>query len=123
MKLKQASHIIISLLLIVATSGITVHKHYSGGKLFSVSVIGDAKSCCENACPFCEDTAQLFKVGTDFVVSDFNSVDFENPTFIIFENAPLSFLTNEQVDISFVKDEDSPPKTLPNIATLQCFRC
>jgi len=43
--LKTISHITLSILVFALSVGITISKHYSNGKLYSYSVIGDAESC------------------------------------------------------------------------------
>lgn len=46
--LKKSVHIILSFLLLVATSGLFLSKHYCGGKLLSVSLFQTASSCCDS---------------------------------------------------------------------------
>ncbi|MCF6364821.1 MAG: hypothetical protein L3J35_01320 [Bacteroidales bacterium] len=52
--LKAISHIIISILVLFLSIGITVSKHYSNGKLYSQSVFGEAESCESAESEVCE---------------------------------------------------------------------
>ncbi len=52
--LKTISHIIISGLIFILTIGISINKHYSNGKLFSWSVLGEAETCDAGINEICE---------------------------------------------------------------------
>jgi len=67
MFLRNAGHIILSVLLLAATIGIATDKHYSGDKLFSVSIFGEAESCCDGPCDCCHNEKQTFQVKDDFL--------------------------------------------------------
>lgn len=68
--IKKSFHIVLALLLLAATTGVTMHKHYCMGRLKSVVVFEKADSCmlskglkgkeCPKAC--CEHEEQKFKV-------------------------------------------------------------
>ena len=62
-------NIVLSLLLLVSTMGITVHKHHCMGKVRDVAVFKKAKSCLGErnkgrACPMhcCNDTVEEYKI-------------------------------------------------------------
>lgn len=69
--LRKVSHIVISILLLTATMGLTLSSHYCGEKLKSISVVADPVSCCDipNGC--CHDEAETFRVENDFASSSF----------------------------------------------------
>ncbi len=69
--LKKTSHIVLSLLLLISTIGLTISAHYCGENLKSISVINDPDSCCDipNGC--CHDEAETFRVENDFASSSF----------------------------------------------------
>ena len=70
--MKKVSHILVSLLLLVSTTGVIINKHYSGGELFSASFFVDAKSCCETSCCHhehqsnCHEESDFYKLSTEF---------------------------------------------------------
>ncbi len=64
---KQFSHIILSLLLLISTMGMTVSKHYCGDNLVSVSLYEKTDNCCgEMGC--CHTNSLHFQVKEDFSV-------------------------------------------------------
>ena len=67
--LKPILNIILSLLLLVSTMGVTVHKHHCMGKVRDVAVFKKAKSCLGErnkgrTCPMhcCNDTVEEYKI-------------------------------------------------------------
>ena len=78
--LKKSVHIIISLILLVSTSGLTISRHYSMGKLFDVSLIGEADHCCTVPCDCCKDEFEFHKLEVEFVGSDIHVSFDEIPT-------------------------------------------
>src|SRR5690606_21789096 len=67
--LKKISHIIISLLLLVSTTGIAISQHFCHDELVSTSVYNDTGSCCgENSC--CHDESEFYKLNDEFHASD-----------------------------------------------------
>ncbi len=52
--LKTIAHITVSILILILTIGISINKHYSNGKLFSWSVLGDAETCDTGINEICE---------------------------------------------------------------------
>ncbi|RLD57563.1 MAG: hypothetical protein DRJ05_09510 [Bacteroidetes bacterium] len=101
--LKKVSHIIISLILLVSTTGLTISKHYSMGELFDVSFIGEADSCCPVPCDCCEDEFEFHRLEVEFVGSDIevsfdeiSSIDIAVITSIFDINIDLGYLLNEK---------------------------
>ncbi|MGE4586462.1 MAG: hypothetical protein AB7D05_03885 [Mangrovibacterium sp.] len=66
--MKKASHIILSVLLLSVTTGLTIYKHYCSGKLISTSILKEAKSCCDSD-KCCKNEAETFQLDEDFSVS------------------------------------------------------
>jgi hypothetical protein len=69
--MKNISNILVSLILLVATTGIVVNKHYSAGKLFSVSLYAEAESCCADGdlCGCCDVETDVAQLKTEFQAS------------------------------------------------------
>ena len=66
---RKAGHIILGFILVVVTMGVTINKHYSGGKLYSVSLFFNAESCCEEYSG-CSDEAVTFKINDNFLATN-----------------------------------------------------
>lgn len=65
--LKSILHIAVSLLLLVATAGFSISKHYCGENLISVVPGTQAESCCDGPCNCCHDETLHFQVEDDYV--------------------------------------------------------
>ena len=73
---KKIIHIILTTVLILGTAGMALHKHYSNGDLYSISIFGETKSCCADneICVCCSTKTEFYQVEDDF-----NSSSFELP--------------------------------------------
>ena len=65
--LKKAGNIVIILLLLISTSGISVTRHYCGKVQRSVSLYATPKACCGGSCDKCHNVFKFSKVNDDFV--------------------------------------------------------
>lgn len=61
-------HIIISLLLLISTSGMVVSKHYCGGAFYDVSVYFSPDDCCGDTCDGCRNENEVLQVDDDFYI-------------------------------------------------------
>jgi len=74
--MRQLLNIVVTLVLLVSTSGVIINKHYSGGELFSAAFFVDAKSCCETSCCHhehqnnCHDESDFYKLLADYLSPD-----------------------------------------------------
>jgi hypothetical protein len=64
--LKKAGNITIILLLLVATGGLPVTRHYCGATQMSFSVFSTPKACCEGSCDKCHNVFKFSKVNDNF---------------------------------------------------------
>ena len=64
--LKKAGNIAIILLLLVATGGLPVTRHYCGAAQMSYSVFSTPKACCEGSCDKCHNVFKFTKVNDNF---------------------------------------------------------
>ncbi|MGD9556091.1 MAG: hypothetical protein AB7V25_03650 [Mangrovibacterium sp.] len=69
---KRISHIILSLLLIIFTAGVSISRHFCGGELAGVSLFSSTAQGCsgESSCSMgncCHDEHQLVRMQEDFV--------------------------------------------------------
>jgi len=108
--LKKISHIILSCMLLVATMGMAVSKHYCQGDLMSVSLFGQNKSACDMG-NCCHNETHIYQVKEDFSVPPVSTApilaeidilghdlfaglglivpETENTTSFVFETPPL----------------------------------
>lgn len=107
--MKKTFVIGLAFLLVIATIGITINKHYSHGKLFSVALYGEAESCCTD-CDCCHDETITIKLQDDYIYS---SSDEELPNF----SQPITFICDDFIQVTssakaskfFLNWDKSPP--------------
>ncbi|HDR52957.1 MAG TPA: hypothetical protein ENN90_15275 [Mariniphaga anaerophila] len=63
--LKSFSHIILSFLLLAATTGMAVSKHFCGDFLVSTTLFGEAEPCCDSG-NCCRNESAFYQVDEDF---------------------------------------------------------
>lgn len=52
---KRAGHILVILLLLLGTTGVTITRHYCGVNLVRTSLYSAPHNCCNENCPRCHD--------------------------------------------------------------------
>lgn len=121
--MKKIGYILVSIVLLFATTGLTISKHYSSGSLYSVSVFDQAESCCKIPCACCSEKSTFYKLNVNFTSPDFKvKLDFHSSfefISIISEQKsifPTIYTRNYYNDIS-------PPEYLYSADFLQNFRC
>lgn len=123
---RKVKHIIISLLLLVSTTGMTFSMHYCGGELISTSINKEIKSCCNDECGCCKNEFLRFEVEDDFI----NSLKANNiQTYELELLFPILYTLNFEMPtddeikkITF--NDSSPPKSIQTrIAILQTYLC
>jgi len=73
--LKKIGYIIMAVLLLFATSGITIYRHYCGNTLMKTAVSFAPKQCCKIPCPRCHNETIKLKISDQF------SASYTNHTF------------------------------------------
>lgn len=123
MRIKKIGHIIMILLLLISTAGVSINKHYSGGELFSMAFFVEAESCCETPCGCCKETSEFVQVKADYITSVFDSQDATQLDLLF---TILPFLINFEVPVSLTNTFiawDTSPHPLPDLCILnQVFR-
>jgi hypothetical protein len=124
--LKKAGNIVIILLLLVATGGMPVTRHYCGMSEMSFSVYSTPKACCGGHCDKCHNVFKFSKVNDDFVAGSTviaqASADFITlPTFFCIDLFD-SLNSSTYIDLSyhraiFTQKAGHSPASLGN------FRC
>lgn len=80
MMLKKITHIIIVVLLLVTTMGMTIDKHYCGTRLVSVSILNEIESCCDITDDCCLNDSETYKLSVDYTYSQINTDFNQAPT-------------------------------------------
>ena len=110
--LRKTSHIILSTLLLFATVGLTISKHYCGGNYVSTSIFGEAESCCDSE-DCCKNETETFQLDEDYSLVSISEVpqsaEFEllNLAILVYN---FSVIENEEIQEFFESDLPPPPK-------------
>lgn len=86
--LKKVGHISLIILLLLATGGVNIYRHYCGTVLMKETVQILPESCCSDHCKSCHNEALHLKVTDNFVTSDI-TVDFKNYFSALLDNFQL----------------------------------
>jgi hypothetical protein len=105
MMFKRAGHILVILLLLLGTTGVSITRHYCGGNLVHTSLYSASYNCCNGNCPRCHDERINARI-TDTYESSQSQINltagFKNlleqhslPTILAFSNASNIALLND----------------------------
>jgi hypothetical protein len=115
---------VFGILLIVATTGFTISKHYCGNQLSSVSIFNAEKCGCVGLCHHCHTVIKQVKVADDYSAPDAIHPDAPFSTDLNFVyNIDLSNFTFPSASTSYILLEAPPPGKQNPFALLQSFRC
>ena len=120
---KGILHIIISLLLLVTTTGVSISKHYCGDNLINVALFVEAESCCDDS-DCCHNENEYFQFKDDFVgsfvVASIQIVELELLRTII----PITFVTKSlglETTLSYISESPPPLLTSTKLSLLQTY--
>ena len=119
--IKKIGHIILALIILATTAGMTISEHYCGDTLREVSFMIEADPCCDIPDDCCHNESSIYVIDDSFSVSNFN---FEFTSQVIsvpvnFELFKVSF--QEQSSILAWIDTPPPPKISTLLAEVQSF--
>ena len=77
--MKRIFHILLSASILIATSGLTVSKHYCKGNLVDIAINVEAESCCGMDGDCCHNENEFLKLQEDFSISQVNELDENFP--------------------------------------------
>ena len=126
--LKRLVHIISVLLLLTATTGFTLSKHYCGTDVVSVSINSEAEPCCDDMgnSDCCHNETEHFQLKVDFVNSNMDFQSKETNIDILFP-AVFAFLQTTYIadqDIKIRYPESPPPPEINTVLSLlQTYLC
>ncbi len=124
---RKTGHIILATLLLIATTGFSVSKHYCGSHLVEVAINSEIEPCCgdmgNSNC--CHNETEYFQLKEDIV----SPASFENTRIASFDILfPLVFAifldTPGIVEIEINNFAESPsPATQTKLSLLQTYLC
>ena len=124
--LRKITHIVLTLFLLVLTTGITISMHYCGGEYVSTSINEEAKSCCDGTDGCCENKSLHFEVEDDYV----SSIVVENNTTVELDVLfPILFVLSAElspeieVTTKYFNDTSPPPTIQTRLSLLQTYLC
>jgi len=120
--IQKVSHIILSFLLLLTTTGLTISSHYCGNRLVGVTINSEAEPCCDMEGRCCQNVTQIVKVNDNYTTTS-NNFSFEQAALII---PVLIFifdieLQDNLTDRSFFPTTLSPPPIQTVLACLQTY--
>ena len=118
---RRVSHIIISIILLIATTGLTVSWHYCGESLKSIQTKSDPHACCDKTTQCCHDEIKTFRLNWEFESSEFKT-DFSQ--IAVFIPRPIG-LTEEELPVNLTSisffEGPIPPNTQELLSNLQVY--
>ena len=122
--LKRILHIVLVLLLAVATTGFTIDKHYCGNQLLSVSIFKADKCSCGGPCKDCHTNVKQVKVSDNYCVPEVIHLQepISSDLLFVYNNAFFNLTYSAEVTDFFMLKE--PPPGGPELFVLyQSFLC
>ena len=122
---ERFNHIVLSLLLLVGTTGLTLSAHYCGGELYSFKIFGGASDCCADTdCSTCSDNSFIFGFSDEYIVSNsqikFYSFTFYKVHFIGFLAGSNSY-HNSNNRQSIIHYKTQPPGLKQSLSIMQSY--
>ncbi|MBS2212916.1 hypothetical protein KEM09_15970 [Carboxylicivirga mesophila] len=119
-------HIVLSLMLLVSTTGVTFSMHYCGGKYVSTSLFVEADSCCGDGCGCCENKSVHYEVEEDYTGPVISALEPAIELDLLIELFHFE-IDAEELSILSVKrtfEDISPPLPVAErLSLLQTFLC
>ncbi len=70
--LKKISHIIVSVLLVIGSTGFTTYKHYCGEDLMGESIQTEQEDCCDVALTCCYEEVETIQIDVEYLSTSFD---------------------------------------------------
>jgi len=122
-------HGFLTAVLLMATSGFTLHKHYSGNTLYDIGLLNEAETCCTTGgddarCDCCHDVKEFHKLDVDVVVPADIELQVQQIDLLDITLPQNSRLFTSEVEsfVNLIALKLPPPRVVPDISTdLQIF--
>ncbi len=102
-------NILISVSLLISTSGVYISMHFCKNNLVSVSFFSDSDKCCKGDCPFCKNVNHAYKVKTKVVPSEILNLNHLNTLVSLFHVSTGNiFIFNKIAEILPVRINPPP---------------
>jgi hypothetical protein len=123
--LKRAGHIVLMILLVTSTGGVTIFRHYCGETL-TKTTIDHRGSCCSHPCDRCHDRAVTYQVKDTFMPAVRSSVPPSQGMDLFLQPLPVlvSHTLSSPADLEKSAGAHAPPGPLSTgsrVALLQVF--
>lgn len=133
--IKKVSHILLSFVLLIATTGLTINLHYCDGDLYSLGIDSKADNCSEDKDHMdhmnnmkhnnCDDETIIVKISDDFTKT-LQKITISNSFVIIFFNSLLqdeiNFFASKKDETDIDNSNNSPPDTRQILSLFQSYR-
>jgi len=123
---RRIIHIVLSVFLMVATTGITFSMHYCCGQYVSTSINEEAKMCCDGTGGCCENKTIHIEVEDDYV----SPIEIDNLKIVALDVLfPILFVLNfdllpeENETFEVYTDTSPPPIIQTRLSLLQTYLC
>ena len=128
-KTTKIIHGFLTAVLLMATSGFTLHKHYSGNSLYDIGLLNEAETCCTTGvddarCDCCHDVKEFHKLDVDVVVPADIEMQVQQIDLLDVSLPQNSRLFTSEVEsfVNLIQLKLPPPRVVPDISTdLQVF--
>jgi hypothetical protein len=121
--LRKTSHIIFSAMLLFATVGVAISKHYCSGNLVSTSIFTEAESCCDDD-DCCKNETDFFKLDEDYSLVAVSEVpqtaELELLGFAVLVYN-FTFVETEVAEVFLEADLPPPPKIQTALSQRQSY--
>lgn len=120
--IRKVIHIILVLVLLTTSTGMTIYSHYCGSTLESVSIDKVPHSCCGDDCKDCHNESVTIKIHDDYSATTFT---FDFHLFELALPAVQTLLVEEPTvqTMLFVLMNDLPPPPIQTLlSSLQTYR-
>jgi len=113
---RKIGHILLIAILLIATMGFSLSKHYCGSRLVEVKINTEAKSCCANGCKSncCHNENIHYQLKENFVGSAHQEVTQAVQLDLLFpaESTLFAAVAGDIVENAVYPKESPPPKPL-----------
>ena len=117
--LRSFSHIILSFLLLAATTGMAVSKHFCDEFLISTSLFSEPDTCCDDG-NCCHNETAFYQVDEDFSVTQItNAPDLQEITILGFAILILNQVPADKHSTTFYTTNSPPPPTVNEFLSLR----
>ena len=118
---KRISHIAISIMLLVATTGLTISHHYCGELMQAMDNQSAASSCCDATSECCDHEANTLRLDSEFE-SSISGIDFSQ--YAISVLGPIKLTEGEHLvssNFSIHFEGPLPPPTQEFLSNIQVY--